>query len=276
MTRTDKKFISRLYVLWVIFWWLSFYASNSLLHTTSNTYFVPVDVDPTIIVLNNFGVIKLLLQNLFVLYTIDYVIIISAVILLFFPFRSSLFFILLVSLSLFDLCYSAITFHHSHGLYAILIIALPLCFIEKEKEFPFLWLAARYIPIFTYIIAFYWKVRGGAYLHPMQGVAVVKANLAGLLAGQGDTIYARFIAFFLRHPKLLNNMFIAGFTVEGVFSIALFTKKYDFALIIAAIILHISIVYFVDAYFTFHLILLLPMLPLYRFRNSTFYKLLSI
>jgi len=242
---------------------------------TPHIVFTATDVDPVLVVANNFGIVKNLVQHRFYCYVLDYSILAFALLAVFFPLRKYWYIGLLLTLGLFDYGYAALTFHHSHGLYSLVTMALPFCFIEKEKEFPLLWRLARYIPIFLYLMAFYWKVKGGAFLHPMQGVANVKENLPGIIVDGKGIPYAEFIAFFLRHPFMMNALNTLGFCIEGAFAVALFTKKMDVPLMVAAILLHVSIVFFLDAYFTYHLIILLPLLPIEKVRGSLVYRFLT-
>lgn len=272
---SDNKFLARFYSLWISIWWLYWFVQKGLLHIPDGVSYVATDIDPVVVILNNFGLVHAFLQNKILCYLVDFSIPVLAIVAWFKPMRGFPFLLLLVALALFDIGYAALTFHRQHGLYGLVIMALPFCFIGKVKEFSLIWRAARYIPIFLYLIAFYWKLKGGAFLHPMQGVTVVKDNLAALLVERESSFYARSIAFFLTHPVLLDILVTLGFLAEGAFVVALFTKRFDIWLIVLAVLLHLMIIYFVDANFVQHLIVLLPLLPLEKVRHSKFYRYLT-
>ncbi|HEY8893513.1 MAG TPA: hypothetical protein VIM79_01815, partial [Niastella sp.] len=79
--------------------------------------------------------------------------------------------------------------HHTNHKIGFLLIAIPFT-VVNYKSFNYLWQGLRYFLLFAYTDAFLWKFFRLAWLHPNQGMLIMKKNQAAYLYFEPDTILA--------------------------------------------------------------------------------------
>jgi hypothetical protein len=162
---------------------------------------------------------------------------------------------------------------HTNHKIGFLLIAIPFT-VADYKSFNFLWQGLRYFLLFAYADAFLWKLFRLSWLHPDQGMLILKKNQAAFLYFEPHTWLAAFYRWVLQHPALVNGAYLAGFIMEGIFIIGFFTRKYDRLLLILSILLPIGFWLTADAYFFEFLIFSLTLINFHkvfapgRFTNS--------
>lgn len=144
--------------------------------------------------------------------------------------------------------------HHTNHKIGFLLIAIPFT-VSNYKSFNYLWQGLRYFLVFAYTDAFLWKFFRLSWLHPNQGMLILKKNQAAYLYLEPDTMLAGLYRWLLLQPALVNGAYIAGVIIEGLFIIGFFTRKYDKFLLILSILLPVGFWFTADAYF-FELIIL--------------------
>ncbi|MDE1193342.1 MAG: hypothetical protein PW786_14535 [Arachidicoccus sp.] len=236
------------------------FKNHAALTQIGTRVFILKDSDPTFIALNYFHILKWMIQNHSLHIIIDLCITVLPVVLFIRPQWNLLYLLLFFSLSLYDIIFSGGAMHHEHSLYGIIIFSLAFVFI-RSYMFGSVWEGMRYVTATIYFITFCWKVLYGTVFHSTEALATVEVNLAGLLFQENHSTYASFIAFFIRHPYILQAFYTFAILIEGSFIVAFFTKKFDILLIFLGIILHLSLNEFVDVQFTVFYIMLLPFVP---------------
>ena len=154
--------------------------------------------------------------------------------------------------------------HHSGHKMGMLLIAVPFV-VANITSFNYLWQGLRYFMLFGFSCAFLYKLFRLSWLHPDQGMLIMKRNLAGYLYFNPDTGWADMYRWFLSHPQLVNAMMIVGFLLEGTFMVGFFTKKYDRWLLLIFVLLVVGFWLMADAHFFELLVLGLPLVNFKRF-----------
>ena len=157
--------------------------------------------------------------------------------------------------------YNSYGAHHTHCMVGVLLIGVPFWF-RHQKTYELLWEGLRYFALWVYASAFLWKLLRGSWFNFEQGAAVFMNENATHIALNPDAWMTGVYAFFITHPLL---SFLANFVVvsiEGLFIIGFFTKKYDWAWIILPVIFHTMTYLFVHVMFYELLILNLAFLPI--------------
>lgn len=158
------------------------------------------------------------------------------------------------------------TYGAHHTAHKIGILLMPIPFLAASgRSFNYLWQSLRYFLLFVFSSAFIWKLGRLSWLHEDQGILIMKKNLAAYLYFNPSTTLAGLYRWFLQHPAIVNSLFIAGFILEGLFIIGFFTKKYDYYLLIAAILLITGFWFMADALFVELLIVGLTLVNFRRF-----------
>ena len=163
--------------------------------------------------------------------------------------------------------------HHTNHKIGFLLIAIPFT-VSNYKSFNFLWQGLRYFLLFAYTDAFLWKLFRLSWLHPDQGMLIMKKNQAAFLYFEPTSMLAAVYRWLLLHPALVNGAFIAGTIIEGLFIVGFFTRKYDPILLFLSILLPVGFWFTADAYFFELLILSLTLVNFHaiyaprRFSNN--------
>ena len=149
--------------------------------------------------------------------------------------------------------------HHTDHKIGLLLIAIPFT-VTDYKSFNYLWQGLRYVLLFAMVDAFLWKFFRLAWLHPDQGLSIMKKNTAAILYFEPNSWKAELYRWLLQHPGFVNSGYVAGMVMEALFMIGFFTRKYDKYLLVLSFLLPIGFWLIADAYFFQFMILNLTLI----------------
>lgn len=137
-----------------------------------------------------------------------------------------------------------------------------------DDNFSLWWRTMRYYACFIYGTCFIWKIVHGAIWDWDHGLDCMKLNLGEYMFHYPNTAMSNIYAWLIQHPFIVNAGDKLVFLAEGAFLIGFFTKKYDYLLIICAIIIFLSVYLFADVFFLELLIIALPFITAKRWSKA--------
>lgn len=216
----------------------SFFSGN-LLHQLQQPVIKYPYVDLTYWVMHWFGIPEFITGHFWVACLFDLGLFTCCILSLLYPERRLFIWLFIVLYFIYFITFNTFGAHHTNHKIGWLLIAVPFTTADY-KTFNFLWKGLRYFLLFAYVDAFLWKLFRMAWLHPNQGMLIMKKNQAAYLYFESETMQAGLYRWLLQHPGLVNSAYIAGIIMEALFIAGFFTRKYDKYLLILSIILPIG------------------------------------
>lgn len=122
--------------------------------------------------------------------------------------------------------YNSASTHHEHILVGLLF-CMPLLLIRNQTTFVLSFAAIRYYAIFTLASAGLWKLYRGSCFVPNQMSELLKHQHIDYLISYPDSYFSSFISYLINHPLLANLFWYGGWTIELIFLIGFFTRRFD-------------------------------------------------
>ncbi len=165
--------------------------------------------------------------------------------------------------------------HSMHYLGTMVIV--PIAFWARSKRsFALLWEGVRYYACWVYASAFIWKIVLGAFWQWDAGVLTFKNNFATFLYLNPTGYLTDVYYWFLDYPALLNIGHKIVLLAESVFIIGFFTKKMDRWLILAALFIFLTTLFFADVFFIENLIIIFTFVSVHTWQKlSTYFPMFN-
>lgn len=224
------------------------YFSHTLLHQLQSPVFGFAFIDPVYLFFSISGLASFIVQHYAVAMAIDMGLFACALSVIIFPRASWVVICFSILYFIYFVICNFYGMHHTHSMVGILLVSLPF-WTKDNRKFNFLWAGLRYYTLCIYCFAFIWKLFRQSWLYVDQPMAILKDNLTAYLYFNPGTSQAALYDWFLQHPGLLFSLHIVAVAMEGFFLIGFFTRKFDHFLIVAGILVHLGIIFFVDASF---------------------------
>lgn len=275
-TLHTKEFLCRSVFAGIFLSLLYSFFSNTLLHQLQSPTLKYPYIDISYWLLHGMKWPDLLIQSSLGSCILDSSLFLFCILSFFYPNKSLFIGLFLIGYFIYYLLFNSYGAHHSHSKISILLIPIPFLF-KKEKTVAILWETLRYYTLFIYSCAFLWKLIRGSWMKWEQGIMIIKNNFTPYLYFNPNTTKASFYYYLLGHPILTHIILIIGFLLEGVFIIGFFTKKVDWFLAMASLLLILGFFVIADAFFIELFLLSLPLIFPYRASlefssNTSLYK----
>ncbi|NNC95102.1 MAG: hypothetical protein HKN92_06025 [Chitinophagales bacterium] len=134
-------------------------------------------------------------------------------------------------LFIYMIVFNSYTNHHYHSLIGVILMTVPFYF-KSEKSMSLSWQSVRYYFIFIFVSASLWKLFRGAIFDGDHMVAILKEQHLLSLADNSNV----FIEYLISHSHMSQLLFISAFTCQFLFVFGLFSRKFDFILLILLLI----------------------------------------
>ncbi|THU30442.1 hypothetical protein FAM09_30255 [Niastella caeni] len=262
-TPWERKRIARIVfalLLGALVW--SFF-SNTLLHQLQKPVIKFPYVDPTYWIMHYLGIPELITGNFVMACTFDTALFASCILSFMYPEKRLYCWSFIILYFIYFITFNTFGTHHTNHKIGFLFIAIPFT-VADYKSFNFLWQGLRYFLLFAYADAFLWKLFRLSWLHPDQGLLIMKKNVAAFLYFEPNTLQAGLYRWSLQHPAWVNGAYLVGMLLEGLFIVGFFTRKFDHYLFILSILLPVGFYLMADANFFEFLILNLTLINFHK------------
>jgi hypothetical protein len=267
----NRSFITRL-VFGVIFLILLLKLfSHTLLHQLESPVLKFAFIDPIYLLFTISGFSEFIIERHWLSLIIDILMMVSVLAVLIYPLRRIYVIVFSVAYFIYFIIYNLYGMHHVHSTIGILFIVLPF-WAKTNRRFDALWEAVRYYTLLIYSIAFFWKLIRGSWFNSGQALAILQYNLSEYIFHNPEAWQTDVYTFFIQNHYFLDILHIVAIAMEGVFMIGFFTKRFDHWLILNGIVLHLGIIFFVDADFTEILILYFTLVNYRYYRENYFIR----
>jgi hypothetical protein len=262
-SQPERTGLCRIVFLFIFFTLLYSLASHTLLHQIGKPVIKFPYVDLTYWLMHLLQLPEAITGSYAVAVVYDLLLFTVCILCFLFPNRRAFIIAFIVLYFIYFITFNTYGTHHTNPKIGVLVAPVPFV-VRKNKSFNYLWQGLRYFLLFAYSCAFLWKFFRFSWLHPDQGILIMKKNLASYLYFDANSWLASVYYWFLQHAGLVNALFIAGFVLEGLFIIGFFTRKFDRYLFILSLLLPFGFWFTADALFFELLILSITLLNLHR------------
>lgn len=140
-----------------------------------------------------------------------------------------------VVLLLYFFTFNLVTGHHYHGLVGAILITIPF-WTKNETRFNLLWEAVRYYWLYIFASAALWKILRGSVFYTEQLSNILKSQQLDLLLQQPDSFQAQVAQYLIANPQVSHGVLVVNVLVQLCFAVGFFTRKFDTALFILALV----------------------------------------
>jgi hypothetical protein len=258
----ERIWLCRIVFLFIFFSLLYSLASNTLLHQIGKPVIKFPYVDLTYWVMHLLQIPEAITSHYVIAVAFDLLLFTTCILCFLYPNKRAFIIAFTVLYFIYFITFNTYGTHHTNPKIGVLLAPVPFV-VRNNNSFNYLWQGLRYFLVFSYSSAFLWKFFRFTWLHNNQGILIMKKNLAGYLYFDPNSWLAGIYYWFLQHTAVVNALFIAGFILEGLFIIGLFTRKFDWYLFLLSLLLPLGFWFIADALFFELLILSITLLNLH-------------
>lgn len=237
--------------------------SGALLHQLQQPVIKFPYVDLTYWVMHWFGIPEFIAGHFWVACLFDLALFTFCILALLDPGKRLFIWLFIILYFIYFITFNTFGAHHTNHKIGWLMIAIPFT-AANYKTFNFLWKGLRYFLLFIWSDAFLWKFFRLSWLHPDQGLLIVKKNAVDLLYYEPGSWRAGLYSWALQHPGWINGAYLAGIVLEGIFIVGFFTRKYDRYLLLLSFLLPVGFWLIADANFAQLMILNLTLVNFHK------------
>jgi hypothetical protein len=107
-------------------------------------------------------------------------------------------------------------------------LMMPLLFLSRdEKGFSLVLSGLRYVFLFFFFSAGFWKIFWGGVFIPAQMSNILIAQHAHLLTQNPQTLYTQWIQWLIHHPTIGWVLYLLAMLIELIFAVGFFTRRWD-------------------------------------------------
>jgi len=242
----ERRKIVRFIFGTIIFIEIYLLLSNTLLHQFQQPVFKYLDLDITYYLFHTTRIHSFLIGNHIISMAFDYALFGFSILCFLHPLKR----VYLIGFYSFFFCYlitrNTYALSHDHLFHGVIFAVFPFLF-RSNITAKFLWEFVRYIHLFVFSSAFFWKLFRGSCFEYNHLESIIKLNLTSYLIENPKSIYTDLYTWLFLHPDILYTLWVLAIAMEALFIIGFFTKKYDLKLFYIGISLHICFYFFADA-----------------------------
>jgi hypothetical protein len=262
MENKQRIVLTRLVTGSILFFLVMRFAEQTTLSGLLSPPLFAVDLDFTYWLYKWSGIASLIVQNPTGAILFDILLFATGILSFLFPLQRKWIIPFSILLFLYTLSFNTFATHHLGQVSGFMVVLLPF-WVGDNYKFTLAWEGMRYFTCFIYCMAFIWKTFiGNSFYYMQQGVNSFKMNLVDYMFLNPDSFMSSIYRYCLRHEWILNGGEKAVILLEGIMVIGFFTKKYDKALILAPVIIHVTTYFFSDVFFIELLVLDLSFLSI--------------
>jgi hypothetical protein len=107
-------------------------------------------------------------------------------------------------------------------------LMMPLLFLMRDqKGFSLMLGGLRYVFLFFFFSAGFWKIYWGGVFIPAQMSNILIAQHAHLLTQNPQTLYTQWIQWLIHHPTIGWVLYLLAMLIELIFAVGFFTRRWD-------------------------------------------------
>ena len=227
-----QVFITRLFALISLLFWLGRCWTHTSLHQLQGAAFVDPKADNFYWILLYFNVPQAIINSFGLGLSIDIALLLLPILIIIYPFRHLPALIYAPLTILYLVSYNSFATHHEHTLIGLVFVSFLLCFKEADR-FRTVFNALRYYTCFLMASAALWKLGRGALWHPEQFQNILFEQHADWLIHYPQALFSQWIQFLIGSPFLSKLLWWGATLLEFVFLVGFFTRRYDIYLFVA-------------------------------------------